>query len=82
MSTIKEVLDRKGNSVLTVPGSTSVLDAIGKMSGANIGAIVIQDAPVSTRLKLPLTGVSLNVSNDQLPSPSVANSYSTSATPS
>jgi len=43
MSTIKEVLDRKGNSVLTVPGSTSVLDAIGKMSGANIGAIVIQD---------------------------------------
>ena len=43
MSTIKEVLDRKGSSVLTVPASTSVLDAIGKMSAANIGAIVIQD---------------------------------------
>jgi CBS domain-containing protein len=43
MSTIKEVLDRKGSTVLTVPGSTSVLDAIGKMSEANIGAIVIQD---------------------------------------
>lgn len=43
MSTIKEVLDRKGSTVLTVPGSTSVLDAIGKMSDANIGAIVIQD---------------------------------------
>jgi CBS domain-containing protein len=38
-----EVLNRKGSSVLTVPGSTSVLDAIGKMSEANIGAIVIQD---------------------------------------
>ena len=43
MSTIMEVLNRKGSSVLTVPGSTSVLDAIGKMSEANIGAIVIQD---------------------------------------
>ena len=43
MSTIKEVLDRKGSSIMTVPGSTSVLDAIGKMSEANIGAIVIQD---------------------------------------
>ena len=43
MSTIKEVLDRKGDSIITVTGSTSVLDAIGKMSGANIGAVVIQD---------------------------------------
>lgn len=43
MSTIREVLDRKGNSVLTVPSETSVLDAIGMMSEANVGAVVIQD---------------------------------------
>jgi CBS domain-containing protein len=43
MSTIREVLDRKGRTVLTVNGQSSVLDAIGTMSDANIGAIVIQD---------------------------------------
>ena len=43
MSTIREILDKKGNTVLTVTGQVSVLDAIGKMSEANIGAIVIQD---------------------------------------
>lgn len=43
MSTIKDVLDRKGGSVLTVTSQTSVLDAIGTMSKANVGAIVIQD---------------------------------------
>lgn len=43
MSTIREVLDRKGRTVLTVNGQSSVLDAIGTMSEANIGAIVIQD---------------------------------------
>ena len=48
MSNIKEVLDRKGSSVLMVPGATSVLDAIGKMSEANIGAIVIQDGDQPT----------------------------------
>jgi CBS domain-containing protein len=43
MSIIREVLQRKGDSVLTVTSQTSVREAIGKMSDANIGAIVIQD---------------------------------------
>lgn len=43
MSTIREVLDRKGDSVLTVSSKTSVLDAIATMSEANVGAVVIQD---------------------------------------
>lgn len=43
MSTIREVLDRKGSSVLTIPSKTSVLDAIATMSDANVGAVVIQD---------------------------------------
>ena len=43
MSIINEVLARKGDSVLTVSSETSVLDAIRKMSEANIGSIVIRD---------------------------------------
>ena len=43
MSSIREVLDRKGETVLTVAGGVSVLEAIGTMSEANIGAIVIQE---------------------------------------
>lgn len=43
MSTISEVLSRKGDSVLTTTSQASVLDAIGTMSEANVGAIVIQD---------------------------------------
>lgn len=43
MSTIRDVLDRKGSTVLTVTGDTSVLDAIRTMSEANIGSIVIRD---------------------------------------
>jgi CBS domain-containing protein len=48
MSTIREVLDRKGRSVLTVSSDTSVLDAIRIMSDANIGSIVVNEgeAPV------------------------------------
>ena len=42
MSTIREVLQRKGGTVLTTHRQTSVLDAIGTMSQANIGAIVIE----------------------------------------
>jgi signal-transduction protein with cAMP-binding, CBS, and nucleotidyltransferase domain len=42
MSTIREVLDRKGGTVLTIDRQASVLDAIGKMSQANIGALVIE----------------------------------------
>ena len=43
MSTIREVLDRKGDKVLTISRDASVLEAIGVMSGANIGALIIQD---------------------------------------
>jgi len=43
MSTIREVLDRKGHNVLTVTSDTSVLDAIRSMSEANIGSILIRD---------------------------------------
>jgi CBS domain-containing protein len=46
MSTIREILvnkGSKGNKVLTTSAQTSVLDAIGIMSEANVGAIVIQD---------------------------------------
>jgi CBS domain-containing protein len=43
MSNVREVIQRKGDSVLTVTGQTSVREAIGKMSEANIGAIVVQD---------------------------------------
>jgi CBS domain-containing protein len=43
MSTINDVLGRKGGTVLTINGSVSVLDAIRTMSEANIGALVIQE---------------------------------------
>jgi CBS domain-containing protein len=43
MSTIREVLDRKGGAVLTIGSNASVLEAIGIMSDANIGAIVVQN---------------------------------------
>lgn len=43
MSTIREVLGRKGGSVVTIKSQASVLEAIGTMSDSNIGAIVIQD---------------------------------------
>jgi CBS domain-containing protein len=41
MSTIREVLERKGGTVLTIDRRASVLDGIGTMSKANIGALVI-----------------------------------------
>ncbi|MFC1689834.1 CBS domain-containing protein [Pseudomonadota bacterium] len=43
MSTIRDILDIKGQEVLTITSSASVLEAIGVMSEANVGAIVIQD---------------------------------------
>jgi len=43
MSTIRDVLQRKGGTVLTANRRVSVLEAIGMMSQANIGALVIQD---------------------------------------
>jgi CBS domain-containing protein len=43
MSIIRDVLGHKGKTVMTIDGSASVLDAIGAMSKANIGALVITD---------------------------------------
>ena len=43
MSTIREILSNKGDKVLTISSQSSVLEAIGVMSEANIGAIVVQD---------------------------------------
>ena len=43
MSTSREILDRQGVNVLTTTSNTSVLEAIGAMSEANVGAVVIQD---------------------------------------
>ena len=42
MSSIREVLERKGRTVLTIQRKASVLEAIGSMSQANIGALVIE----------------------------------------
>lgn len=48
MSTIREVLDRKGGAVVTIGKDTSVLEAIGIMSDANIGAIVVESDGIPT----------------------------------
>jgi CBS domain-containing protein len=42
MSSIRDVLNRKGAEVFTIDGGASVFDAIAKMSDANIGAIVVE----------------------------------------
>ena len=43
MSTINEILDRKGTTILTLRSDASVLEAIRIMSDAYIGAMIIQD---------------------------------------
>ena len=43
MTSIRDILGRKGKSVLTSKSSASVLEAITLMSDANIGALVVQD---------------------------------------
>jgi CBS domain-containing protein len=43
MSKIREILDRKGGAVLSTDFSTSVREAIGIMSEANVGAIVVTE---------------------------------------
>jgi CBS domain-containing protein len=48
MSTIREVLDRKGGAVVTIGKDCSVLEAIGIMSDTNIGAIVVEIDTVPT----------------------------------
>jgi CBS domain-containing protein len=48
MTTIRDILDRKGHKVLTVTSQVSVLDAIRNMSEANIGAVIIQDGDQPT----------------------------------
>ena len=42
MSTIQDVLNRKGGAVLTLGRDASVREAIGIMSDANIGAVIVQ----------------------------------------
>jgi len=42
MSTISKVLERKGGTVLTIQRQASVFDAIGRMSQANVGSLVIE----------------------------------------
>jgi len=42
MSTIRKVLERKGGTVLTTQGHSSVFDAINRMSQANVGSLVIE----------------------------------------
>lgn len=44
MTTIREVLERKGSMVLTANSGVSVLEAIGSMSDANTGSIVVVDS--------------------------------------
>ena len=43
MTSIRDILGRKGKSVLTSKSSASLLEAITLMSDANIGALVVQD---------------------------------------
>ena len=43
MSSIRDILGRKGKTVLTSKSTASVLEAISLMSEANIGSLVIQD---------------------------------------
>ncbi len=42
MSTIRDVLERKGANVVTVTHTTTVLEAIATMSDTNIGAVVVE----------------------------------------
>ena len=43
MSTVSEILDRKGSDVLTIDASATVLDAAEKMVGSNVGALLVTD---------------------------------------
>ena len=43
MSTLRELLSRKGDAVMMIGRDASVREAIGIMSDANIGAIVVQE---------------------------------------
>jgi len=48
MTTIKQVLDRKGHEVLTVRPDDTVLHALEQMASRNVGAVIVteKDAPV------------------------------------
>jgi CBS domain-containing protein len=48
MTTINQVLDRKGHDVLTVRPDDTVLDALQQMASRNVGAVIVveNDAPV------------------------------------
>ena len=42
MSTIKDVLDRKGGNVVSIAADATVMEAVRTMSEANIGSIVVE----------------------------------------
>jgi CBS domain-containing protein len=48
MTTIMQVLDRKGHDVLTVQPDDTVLHALEQMAGRNVGAVLVveNDAPI------------------------------------
>lgn len=46
MSTVSEILDKKGAMVLSVEASETVLDAINLMAQVNIGAVLVQNGDV------------------------------------
>lgn len=46
MSTVSEILHKKGAMVLSVEASESVLDAINLMAQVNIGAVLVQNGDV------------------------------------
>jgi CBS domain-containing protein len=50
MKTVSSILSRKGNSVIAIDGSTTVLDALKLMSDKNIGSVVITENGVYTGL--------------------------------
>jgi CBS domain-containing protein len=43
MKTVSNILSRKGNNVIAIERSTTVLDALKLMAGKNIGSVVITE---------------------------------------
>jgi CBS domain-containing protein len=41
VSTVSEILERKGSDVLTIDAAATVLEAIEKMVGSNVGALLV-----------------------------------------
>ena len=43
MNAVSTILDRKGNSTISVPPTTSVLEALRIMAEENIGSVVVME---------------------------------------